>query len=233
MRELATRPPPASASGPRAHCERSGRDRPLSARLERLYPRHEDAAGGWRRAPAARRDPRGDKRVLRCQRASVRIDATNPDTARGLIRDEILPCCAGCTRCGGQICARRGAATPPARPRELARRTARLAGGNEGGRPRRRHPSPREYDVPRLEGTASGAGPRGRSPRSEGAGASAGGSSGRAAQEGAGSARDAKVPRAERDDWPVVVSGEDVVAVPGIAVAPGWEGVVTVRRAAR
>ena len=43
---------------------------------------------------------------------------------------------------------------------------------------------------------------------------------------------DAKVPRAERDDWPVVVRGEEVVAVPGIAVAPGWEGAVTARRSA-
>jgi tRNA(Ile)-lysidine synthase len=42
---------------------------------------------------------------------------------------------------------------------------------------------------------------------------------------------DAKVPRAERDDWPLVVSGEEVVAVPGVAEAPGWEGVVTWRRA--
>ena len=37
---------------------------------------------------------------------------------------------------------------------------------------------------------------------------------------------DAKVPRAERDSWPLVVSGEDVVAVPGIAEAPGWENAV-------
>jgi tRNA(Ile)-lysidine synthase len=37
---------------------------------------------------------------------------------------------------------------------------------------------------------------------------------------------DAKVPRAERDEWPLVVSGDDVVAVPGIAEAPGWEGTV-------
>lgn len=42
---------------------------------------------------------------------------------------------------------------------------------------------------------------------------------------------DAKVPRAERDAWPLVVSGEEVVAVPGVAEAPGWEGVVTWRRA--
>jgi tRNA(Ile)-lysidine synthetase-like protein len=37
---------------------------------------------------------------------------------------------------------------------------------------------------------------------------------------------DAKVPRAERDAWPLVVSGAGVVSVPGIAEAPGWEGVV-------
>jgi hypothetical protein len=37
---------------------------------------------------------------------------------------------------------------------------------------------------------------------------------------------DAKVPRAERDEWPIVVSGDEVVAVPGIAEAPGWEGSV-------
>ena len=40
---------------------------------------------------------------------------------------------------------------------------------------------------------------------------------------------DAKVPRAERDDWPLVVCGDEVVAVPGVAEAPGWEGVVTWR----
>ena len=41
---------------------------------------------------------------------------------------------------------------------------------------------------------------------------------------------DAKVPRSEREAWPLVVRGDEVVAVPGIAVAPGWEGVVTARR---
>jgi hypothetical protein len=43
---------------------------------------------------------------------------------------------------------------------------------------------------------------------------------------------DAKVPRAERDTWPVVVCAGEVVAVPGIADAPGWAGVVTARRVA-
>ena len=37
---------------------------------------------------------------------------------------------------------------------------------------------------------------------------------------------DAKVPRAERDSWPLVVSDGEVVAVPGVAEAPGWEGAV-------
>ena len=37
---------------------------------------------------------------------------------------------------------------------------------------------------------------------------------------------DAKVPRSEREAWPLVVRGDEVVAVPGIVAAPG----VTVRR---
>lgn len=43
---------------------------------------------------------------------------------------------------------------------------------------------------------------------------------------------DAKVPRSERDAWPLVVRGDEVVAVPGIATAPGWEDVVTAVREA-
>ena len=41
---------------------------------------------------------------------------------------------------------------------------------------------------------------------------------------------DAKVPKAERGAWPIVVHGDDVVCVPGIAEAPGWEGAVLARR---
>jgi tRNA(Ile)-lysidine synthetase-like protein len=37
---------------------------------------------------------------------------------------------------------------------------------------------------------------------------------------------DAKVPRSEREAWPLVVSGDEVVAVPGIAAAPGYEDAV-------
>jgi hypothetical protein len=41
---------------------------------------------------------------------------------------------------------------------------------------------------------------------------------------------DAKVPRSEREAWPLVVRGDEVVAVPGIATAPGWEGAVAATR---
>ena len=36
---------------------------------------------------------------------------------------------------------------------------------------------------------------------------------------------DAKIPRSERETWPLVVRGEDVVAVPGIVEAPGVKAV--------
>ena len=32
---------------------------------------------------------------------------------------------------------------------------------------------------------------------------------------------DAKIPRSERESWPLVVRGDEVVAVPGIVEAPG------------
>jgi tRNA(Ile)-lysidine synthase len=37
---------------------------------------------------------------------------------------------------------------------------------------------------------------------------------------------DAKVPRSEREAWPLVVRGDEVICVPGIASAPGWEDAV-------
>jgi tRNA(Ile)-lysidine synthase len=41
---------------------------------------------------------------------------------------------------------------------------------------------------------------------------------------------DAKVPRSEREAWPLIVRGDEVVYVPGIAAAPGWEGAVEEER---
>ena len=90
----------------------------------------------------------------------------------------------------------------------------------------------REYDTLRLEGTVTwgpwklasdrpGLSVRGRRPGDRLAGRR------RKVQD---LLVDAKVPRAERDGWPIVVRGDEVVAVPGIADAPGWEGAVTARR---
>ncbi|MGH3031590.1 MAG: tRNA lysidine(34) synthetase TilS [Gaiellaceae bacterium] len=42
---------------------------------------------------------------------------------------------------------------------------------------------------------------------------------------------DAKVPRSEREAWPLVVRGDEVVAVPGLAAAPGYEDAVAGTRA--
>ena len=42
---------------------------------------------------------------------------------------------------------------------------------------------------------------------------------------------DAKVPRDARDDWPLVATEDGaVVAVVGLAEAPGWEGAVRAER---
>ena len=44
---------------------------------------------------------------------------------------------------------------------------------------------------------------------------------------------DAKVPRDERDGWPLVATADGaVVAVVGLADAPGWEGAVRATREA-
>jgi tRNA(Ile)-lysidine synthase len=169
-------------------------------------------------------------------RLPVRVDETNPDTMRGLIRDEILPLL------------RRLHPGADANLRALGEERARLPRGLEssliellasragtkavdlGGGIR----AVREYDSLRLEGAVTwgpwtlesdrpGLEVRGRRPGDRLAGRR------KKVQD---LLVDAKVPTADRDAWPVVVHGDDVVAVPGIAVAPGWEGVVSARRRA-
>ena len=41
---------------------------------------------------------------------------------------------------------------------------------------------------------------------------------------------DAKIPRSQRRSWPLVAKGEEIVAVPGIVTAPGYENVVRATR---
>jgi len=159
-----------------------------------------------------------------------RIDSTNVDTKRGLIREEILPLLRRL-----HPAAERNllslAAGEPRLPRALEKTLAELlastAGTKQadlGGGAR----AVREYDTLRLEGSvdfgpwrlesdASGLVVRTRRPGDRLAGRR------KKVQD---LFVDAKVPSPERDEWPLVVSGDDVVSVPGIAEAPGWEGVV-------
>jgi tRNA(Ile)-lysidine synthase len=166
----------------------------------------------------------------------VRVDETNPDTARGLIRDEILPLLRRLHPAADASLLALGEGRPRL-PRGLESSLLELLGSRSGtkeadlgGGIR----AVREYGTVRLEGAVAwgpwlieadrpGLAVRGRRPGDHLAGRR------KKVQD---LLVDAKVPRAERDAWPVVVDGDEVVAVPGIAVAPGWDGVVSARRSA-
>ena len=170
-----------------------------------------------------------DERGLR-----YREDSSNPETKRGLIRNEILPLLERLDpRARASLLALADAR--PRLPRTLERTLAELlaegAGTKSadlGGGVR----AVREYGVLRLEGTVTwgpwtlesdrpGLEVRGRRPGDRLVGRR------KKVQD---LLVDAKVPRSERDGWPVVVHGDEVVAVPDVAEAPGWEGAVTWRR---
>lgn len=178
---------------------------------------------------------RADARAY-CERHGLawREDETNPASRRGLMRSEVLP---ALRRLDPRVDASLAAlgAREPLLPRELERSLAGLLASTEGsasadlGRGLR---AVREYDEIRIEGAVTwgpwriearrpGLAVRRRRPGDRLAGRS------RKVQD---LMVDAKVPRARRDDWPLVVSGDRVVAVPGIAEAPGWEGIVIATR---
>jgi tRNA(Ile)-lysidine synthase len=168
-------------------------------------------------------------------RLPFREDSTNAETKRGLIRREVLPALERLDpRARTSLLALAG--ERPRLPRGLERTLAALLADRAGtksadlgGGVR----AVREYDRLRLEGSvewgpwtiesdADGLEVRARRPGDRLAGRR------RKVQD---LLVDARVPRAERDDWPLVVHGDEVVAVPGIAEAPGWRGVVRARRA--
>jgi tRNA(Ile)-lysidine synthase len=177
-----------------------------------------------------------DETAAYCRALGLRVreDDTNADTARGLIRDEILPLLRR-LHPGAEANLLALADEPPRLPRALERtlvdllssrsgtKTADLGGGVR---------AVREYDQLRLDGEVRwgpwslaserpGLAVRRRRPGDRLAGRR------KKVQD---LLVDAKVPREQRDDWPLVVRGDDVVAVPGVAEAPGWEGVVHARR---
>jgi tRNA(Ile)-lysidine synthase len=159
-----------------------------------------------------------------------RNDSSNPGTTRGVIRDEILPLLRrlhpGADRNLLALAHER-----PRLPKGLERTLAELLASTDGtkladlGAGVR---AVREYGEVRLEGSVRYGPWRVESSRT--------GLAVRSRRPGdrlAGRRKkvqdlfvDAKVPLRERDGWPLVVAGEDVVSVPGIADAPGWEGTV-------
>jgi tRNA(Ile)-lysidine synthase len=167
---------------------------------------------------------------------SVREDVTNPSTKRGLIREEVLPLLRQ-LHPGADANLLALADERPRLPRALERSLVELLSSRHGSRTADLGDglrAVREYDTLRIEGELRW-GPWSLS-------ASRPGLSVRSRRPGdrlAGRRKkvqdllvDAKVPRSQRDGWPIVVSGEEVVAVPGVADAPGWEGIVTARRGA-
>ena len=161
---------------------------------------------------------------------AFRLDSSNADTKRGLIREEILPLLRrlhpGADRNLLALADER-----PRLPRELERTLVGLlatADGTKSADLGHGVRAVREYGEVRLEGcvrfgpwriesSRPGLVVRTRRPGDRLAGRS------KKVQD---VLVDAKVPRAARDTWPIVVSGDDVVMVPGIAEAPGWEDAV-------
>ena len=159
-----------------------------------------------------------------------RQDSSNQETKRGLIRDEILPLLRKLHPAADRNLL--ALAEEPARlPRTLERTLAELLASTAGTRSAdlgRGLRAVREYDEVRLEGLVEfgpwrlesdvpGLSVRTRRPGDRLAGRR------KKVQD---LFVDAKVPRRARDEWPLVVSEVGVVAVPGIAEAPGWEGSV-------
>jgi len=165
---------------------------------------------------------------------SYREDTSNAATKRGLIRNEILPLLEQLDpRARSSLLSL--ADERPRLPRSLERTLAGLLASSDGTKSADLGAgvrAVREYGTLRLEGSVEwgpwtiaserpGLEVRTRRPGDRLAGRR------KKVQD---LFVDAKVPRAERDAWPLVVSGDEVVAVPDIAEAPGWEGAVTWRR---
>ena len=197
---------------------------------QRIKARREDGVvrpllGVWREETRAYCDE---------HRLPYREDTSNAGTKRGLIRNEILPLLEQLdSRARSSLLSL--ADERPRLPRTLERTLAELLASHEGTKSADLGAgvrAVREYGTIRLEGSVEwgpwtltserpGLAVRGRRPGDRLAGRR------KKVQD---LLVDAKVPRAERDGWPLVVNGDEVVAVPGVAEAPGWEGAVTWRR---
>jgi tRNA(Ile)-lysidine synthase len=172
----------------------------------------------------------------RANNLPFRVDTSNRDTKRGAIREEILPLLRR-VHPGADANLLALADEEPRLPRALERSLVRLLSSRAGSQSADLAGgirAVREYDTIRLEGAVrwgpwtlasdlEGLTVRTRRPGDRLAGRR------KKVQD---LLVDAKVPRAERDVWPIVVRGDEVVAVPGVADAPGYEGAVRARREA-
>ncbi len=164
-----------------------------------------------------------------------RTDSTNPRTKRGLVREQILPLLEELDPRARHSLLALGSERPRL-PRRLEAALVELLSSREGTRSADLGGglrAVRAYDTLRLEGTVewgpwrlesdvSGLVVRSRRPGDRLAGRS------RKVQD---VLVDAKVPRDERDAWPLVATEDGaVVSVVGLAEAPGWEGAVRATR---
>jgi tRNA(Ile)-lysidine synthase len=173
----------------------------------------------------------------RAENLPFRIDSSNPDTARGLIREQIVP---ALERLHPAAQSNVLAALAPAGriPRHLEETLLELLASREGskrvdlgdGRV-----AVREYGSIWLERAPVRLDRPVRwgdwvlTPRVEGLWVRSWRAGDRLAERGKKVQDlfvDAKVPRSEREAWPLVVRGDRVVSVPGIATAPGYEDAV-------
>lgn len=178
-----------------------------------------------------------------CRSAGIdfRVDSTNPSTMRGRLRDEVLPLLAKIHPAAERNVL--AAAEDPERlPRPIERGVGRLLESRSGSMRLDLGAgvtAVREYDelwlersAVRLDGPVRWGGWRiearvaGLHVRPWRAGDRLA-DGGRKVQE---LFVEARVPRSARDAWPLVVRGDDVVAVPGVATAPGYEDAVTSAR---
>ena len=167
----------------------------------------------------------------RAEGLKLRVDSSNPDTKRGLIRDEVLPLLRRLhPDAEGNLYRLAEARTMPPKVAELldepvGSKRVDLGGGRI---------VVREYDQLWVETTPLALDGEVRWGRwrieSELPGLKV--RAWRAGDRLAGRRKkiqdvfvDAKIPRSEREAWPLVVRGDEVVAVPGLVEAPGVRAV--------
>ena len=181
------------------------------------------------------------KAYCRAERLPFRLDSSNPETVRGLIRREVLPALRRLHPAAERnILA--SLTPPPPLPSSSVRALSELLSSTEGSRRvdlGGGKVAVREYGSVWIERgpVALDApvrwGPWTIEPRRAGLkvrGWRAGDRLANRRKKVQDLFVDARVPRSEREAWPLVVRGDEVVAVPGIACAPGWEDAVTARR---